>query len=75
MLASYLLNPTESDHALSEIAKQQLQYPLPHDDEVYGKGAKREQLEDRSWLSTSPAKPKRCAYCSSGSTYSWKRTE
>lgn len=45
MLASYLLNPTESDHALSEIAKQQLQYPLPHDDEVYGKGAKREQLE------------------------------
>jgi DNA polymerase-1 len=45
MLASYLLNPTESDHVLSEIAKQQLQYPLPHDDEVYGKGAKRKQLE------------------------------
>lgn len=48
MLASYLLNPTESDHALSEIAKQQLNYPLPHDDEVYGKGAKRKQLQGKA---------------------------
>lgn len=47
MLASYLLNPTESDHALSEIAKEQVDYPLPHDDEVYGKGAKRKQLQGR----------------------------
>lgn len=45
MLASYLLNPTEANHALSEIAQKQIDYPLPHDDEVYGKGAKRKQLE------------------------------
>lgn len=44
MLASYLLNPTETDHALSEIAQREIAYPLPHDDEVYGKGAKRKQL-------------------------------
>lgn len=48
MLASYLLNPTESDHALSEIAQSELNYPLPHDDEVYGKGAKWKPLEGQA---------------------------
>lgn len=47
MLASYLLNPTASDHGLSAIAKEQLNYPLPHDDEVYGKGAKRRQPQGK----------------------------
>lgn len=39
-LASYLLDPTESDHALTDIAKKYADLTLLSDEAVYGKGAK-----------------------------------
>jgi DNA polymerase-1 len=41
LLASYLLNPSEGNHQLSDISIRESLSPLPHDDEIYGKGAKR----------------------------------
>jgi len=43
LIASYLLNPTESRHALSDLAPR-VGLPLAADEEVYGKGAKRRTL-------------------------------
>lgn len=40
LLASYLSNPTESRHALSDVAER-YRLSLPSDENVYGKGAKR----------------------------------
>lgn len=48
-IASYLLNPSESSHNLSDITKRKSDFVLPSDDEVYGKGAKR-QLPEGSVL-------------------------
>ncbi|SFS71810.1 DNA polymerase I [Marininema halotolerans] len=45
MLASYLINPSESGHELSDIVTRKLDASLPADEDVYGKGAKRRQLE------------------------------
>jgi DNA polymerase I len=39
-LASYLLNPSDTDSSLSEVALRAAGHKLPSDDEVYGKGAK-----------------------------------
>lgn len=44
-LASYLLDPSESGHELSDIARRKSKMVLPEDEAVYGKGAKRRQLE------------------------------
>jgi len=41
LLAAYLLNPSESQMELSDVAKRHLGGGLPSDDEAYGKGAKR----------------------------------
>ncbi|GAB6932910.1 DNA polymerase I [Calditerricola satsumensis] len=43
LIASYLLNPTESRHALSDLAPR-AGLSLAPDEEVYGKGAKRRAL-------------------------------
>ncbi|MCI3923957.1 DNA polymerase I [Paenibacillus sp. TRM 82003] len=40
ILAAYLLDPTESSHALSDIAGKYGVRGLPSDDDVFGKGAK-----------------------------------
>lgn len=45
LLAAYLLDPSESHPALSDIVRRRGEGFLPSDDEVYGKGAKRRQLE------------------------------
>jgi DNA polymerase-1 len=45
LLAAYLLNPSESQMELSEIVKRTKTGFLPSDEEVYGKGAKRRQLQ------------------------------
>lgn len=45
LLASYLINASESEHELSDIVERKLDGSLPDDDAVYGKGAKRKQLE------------------------------
>ncbi|OYD08383.1 DNA polymerase I [Paludifilum halophilum] len=45
LLASYLIDPSESGHELSDIADRKLKMTLPSDEAVYGKGAKRRQLE------------------------------
>jgi DNA polymerase-1 len=45
LLAAYLLNPSESEYELSEMASRYLQSSIPSDEEVYGKGAKRRALE------------------------------
>ncbi|SDW95699.1 DNA polymerase I [Marininema mesophilum] len=45
MLASYIINPSESAHELSDIVERKLDASLPADDEVYGKGAKRRSLQ------------------------------
>ncbi|SEM97541.1 DNA polymerase I [Lihuaxuella thermophila] len=45
LLAAYLLNPSESQYELSELAARYLQSSIPADEEVYGKGAKRRALE------------------------------
>ncbi|MEX2103972.1 MAG: 5'-3' exonuclease H3TH domain-containing protein, partial [Bacilli bacterium] len=44
-LASYVVNPTESNHELSHVSSREAMYALPSDEEVYGKGAKRSLLE------------------------------
>lgn len=45
-LAGYLLDPSESKLRLSDLVTRYIpSHPLPSDDEVYGKGAKRKQLE------------------------------
>lgn len=41
LLASYLLDPSESGHSLSDLVRRKLDGSLPDDDEVYGRGAKR----------------------------------
>ncbi|GAB7388604.1 DNA polymerase I [Bacillaceae bacterium] len=46
MLASYLLNPSESGHQLHEVAQRKIGYKLPADEDVYGKGAKRQLPEE-----------------------------
>jgi DNA polymerase-1 len=40
LLAAYLLDPTEANHALSALTGKHRVSALPDDDEVYGKGAK-----------------------------------
>jgi DNA polymerase-1 len=45
LLASYLLQASESEHELSDIVKRKLDGSLPDDDAVYGKGAKRKPLK------------------------------
>jgi DNA polymerase I len=40
MLASYLLNPSETDFDLSEVAKRTCGFVLTPDDSIYGKGSK-----------------------------------
>jgi DNA polymerase I len=40
LIASYLLNPSESDTSLSEAAMRAAGHKLPSDTQVYGKGAK-----------------------------------
>ncbi|GGE17524.1 DNA polymerase [Marinithermofilum abyssi] len=45
LLASYLTNPSESGHELADIVERKLDGSLPADEKVYGKGAKRRQLE------------------------------
>ncbi|QKG83971.1 DNA polymerase I [Kroppenstedtia pulmonis] len=45
LLASYVINPSETGHELSDIVLRKLGGGLPDDDTVYGKGAKRKQLE------------------------------
>lgn len=45
LLASYLTNPTESRHGLSDIAER-YHLSLPADENVYGKGAKRKIPEE-----------------------------
>jgi DNA polymerase I len=45
LLAAYLLDPSDSHPALSEIVERRGEGYLPPDEEVYGKGAKRRQLE------------------------------
>jgi DNA polymerase-1 len=40
LLAAYLLNPTESDHTLHELARSYGLPNVPPDEEVFGKGAK-----------------------------------
>lgn len=41
LLASYLLDPSESGHSLSDLVQRKMDGSLPPDEEVYGKGAKR----------------------------------
>lgn len=41
LLASYLLNPSEGSHSLSDILSRRGLSRLPADEEIYGKGAKR----------------------------------
>ena len=41
LLASYLLDPSESGHSLSDLVERKMDGSLPSDEEVYGKGAKR----------------------------------
>jgi DNA polymerase-1 len=48
LLASYLLNPSEGNHQLNDITARKSLTPLPADDEVYGKGAKRSLPKDES---------------------------
>ena len=45
LLASYVLDPSESGHELSDIVRRKTTFQLPEDEAVYGKGAKRRQLE------------------------------
>lgn len=45
LLAAYLLDPSESQMELNEIVKRAEAGYLPSDEEVYGKGAKRRQLQ------------------------------
>lgn len=45
LLAAYLLDPSDSHPSLSRIVNSRGDGGLPSDDEVYGKGAKRRQLE------------------------------
>lgn len=44
-IASYLINPSESRHLLHEIARRSSDLMIPSDEEVYGKGAKRQLPE------------------------------
>jgi len=43
LLASYLLNPSESTHELSDVVRRKLDGSLPDDESFYGKGQKRRQ--------------------------------
>src|SRR5690606_29697298 len=44
-LADYLLDPTETSRALSDLVRRYLPtFDLPSDEAVYGKGAKRQML-------------------------------
>ncbi|MGA8941155.1 MAG: DNA polymerase I [Thermoactinomyces sp.] len=45
LLAAYLLDPSESHPSLSQIVSRRGDGDLPSDEAVYGKGAKRRQLE------------------------------
>ncbi|MDF2721992.1 MAG: polA2, partial [Paenibacillus sp.] len=40
LIAAYLLDPTESTHVLSELARRYTSQPLAADEDVFGKGAK-----------------------------------
>jgi DNA polymerase-1 len=46
LLASYLLNPSESAHELSDVVRRKLDGSLPDDESFYGKGQKRRQPEE-----------------------------
>ncbi|WAA11655.1 DNA polymerase I [Fervidibacillus halotolerans] len=46
LIASYLLNPSEHIHDLSDVAKNHGYVDILSDDQVYGKGAKRSPLTD-----------------------------
>jgi DNA polymerase-1 len=48
LLASYVLNPSEGDHQLSDITARKSLSPLAEDDEMYGKGAKRKIAEGQA---------------------------
>ncbi|WP_093228295.1 DNA polymerase I [Thermoflavimicrobium dichotomicum] len=45
LLAAYLLDPSETQLELSDVTDKYLGHILPSDEEVYGKGAKRQILE------------------------------
>ncbi len=47
LLASYLLDPSESGHSLSDLVQRKMDGSLPPDEEVYGKGAKRRLPEEQ----------------------------
>jgi DNA polymerase-1 len=46
LLASYLLNPSESAHELSDVVRRKLDGSLPDDESFYGKGQKRRQPDE-----------------------------
>lgn len=48
LLASYVLNPSEGNHQLSDISTRKSLSPLEDDDEAYGKGAKRKIAEGQA---------------------------
>ncbi|EGL82123.1 DNA polymerase I [Caldalkalibacillus thermarum TA2.A1] len=47
-LASYLLNPTEAAHSLKDIARKYANLSIKDDEEVYGKGAKRKEPDQKT---------------------------
>lgn len=49
-LAAYLLNPSDSDYSIDRIAKVYADMPIPSDEELYGKGAKRKLSESKEDL-------------------------
>ena len=46
LLASYLINPDENSNDLGKIAEDHDYHDLPRDEDIYGKGAKRQVPED-----------------------------
>ncbi|WP_307336017.1 DNA polymerase I [Caldalkalibacillus uzonensis] len=57
-LASYLLNPTESNHSLAEIAHKYAHLSIQSDEQVYGKGAKRKDPDQETLIQHLAAKAK-----------------
>lgn len=49
-LAAYLLNPSDSDYSIDRIAKVYADMPIPSDEQLYGKGAKRKLSESKEDL-------------------------
>ncbi|MBO8171845.1 MAG: DNA polymerase I [Bacillaceae bacterium] len=63
LIASYLLNPSESRHSLSDIAGRKTDFSLPSDEEVYGKGAKRKLPEGQPLAEHISRKARAVAEC------------